>query len=63
LFLDIKGSRILLDQEDQLLKGLINILQLSKGQYHLIVQIGVVFQNPINKSYNQVLQGEKGGEH
>jgi len=42
LFLTIKGSRILLDQGDQLLIGLIEILQVSNGQDHLIVQIGVV---------------------
>jgi len=38
----IKGFRILLDQGDQFLKGLIKILQPSKSQDHLIVQIGVV---------------------
>jgi len=42
LFLKIKGSRILLDQRDQLLKGLIKIFQASNGQDHLIVQTGVV---------------------
>jgi len=31
LFLKIKGSRILLDQRDQLLIGLIKILQASKS--------------------------------
>ena len=42
LFLKIKGSRIFLNQGDQLLIGLIKILQASNGQDHLIVQIGVV---------------------
>ena len=42
IFLMIKGSKILLDQEDQLLIGLIKILQASNGQNHLIVQIEVV---------------------
>ena len=41
LFLKIEGFRILLDQGDQLLIGLIKTLQASKGQDHLIVQIGV----------------------
>jgi len=42
LFLKIEGFKILLDQEDQLQIGLIEILQASNGQDHLIVQIGVV---------------------
>ena len=42
LFLKIKGFRILLNQGDQLLIGLIKILQASKRQDHLIVQIRVV---------------------
>jgi len=42
LFLKIKGYKILLDQGDQFLKGLIKILQPSKDQDHLIIQIGVV---------------------
>ena len=42
LFLKFKGSRILLDQEDQLIIGLIKILQASNGQDYLIVQIEVV---------------------
>ena len=42
LFLKIKGFRILLDQENQLLIVLVKILQVSKGQNHIIVQIGVV---------------------
>ena len=37
LFLKIEGSRILLDQEDQLLIGLIKIHQGSNSQDHLIV--------------------------
>ena len=41
LFLKIEGSRILLDQGDQLLIGFIKILQVSDGQDLLIVQIGV----------------------
>jgi len=41
LFLKIEGFKILLD-EDQLQIGLIEILQASNGQDHLIVQIGVV---------------------
>jgi len=40
LFLKIIGPRILLDQKDQLLIELIKILQASKGQDCLIVQIG-----------------------
>jgi len=40
LFLKIKRSRILLEQGDQLLIGLIKILQVSNDQDHLIVQIG-----------------------
>ena len=39
LFLNIKGSRILLDQGDQLLIGLIKILQASNDQDYLIVCI------------------------
>jgi len=42
LFLKIKRFRIFLDQRDQLLIGLIKILQASNDQDHLIVQIGVV---------------------
>ena len=42
LFLKIKGFRILLHQGDQLLIGLIKILQASNSQNYLIVQIGVV---------------------
>ena len=42
LFLKIKEFRILLDKGDQFLIGLINILQASNDQDHLIVQIGVV---------------------
>jgi len=42
LLLKIKGSKIFLDQGDQLLIGLIKILQTSNDQNHLIVQIGVV---------------------
>jgi len=42
LFLKIKGFRILLNQRDQFLRRLIKVLQSSKGQDHLIVQIGVV---------------------
>jgi len=42
LFLKIKGFKILLNQGDRLLIGLIKILQASNGQDHLIVQIGVV---------------------
>ena len=42
LFLSIKRSRILLDQGDQLLIGLIKILQASNDQDHLIVKIRVV---------------------
>ena len=42
LFLKIKVSRILLNQGDQLLIGLIKILQASNDQDHLIVQIGAV---------------------
>ena len=42
LFLKIKGFRILLDQGDQLLIGLIKSLQVSNGQDHLIVPIGVI---------------------
>ena len=42
LFLKIKGSRILLEQGDQLLIEMIKILQAFNGQDHLIVQIGVV---------------------
>ena len=38
LFLKIKRFRILLDQGDQFLKGLIKILQPSKGQDQLIVK-------------------------
>ena len=41
-FLKIKRSRILQDQRDQLLIGLIKILQPSKRQDRLILQIGVV---------------------
>ena len=40
LFLNLKGFRIRLDQGDQLLIGLIKILQVSNGQNHLIVRIG-----------------------
>ena len=40
LFLKIKGFKILLHQEDQLLIGLIKILQASNGQDHLIVDQG-----------------------
>ena len=40
--LKIKGSKILLDRGDQLLIGLIKILQASNGQDHLIVQIRFV---------------------
>ena len=47
LFLKIKGLRILLNQGDQLLIGLIKFLQVSNDQEHLIVQIGV----DIVKSY------------
>ena len=42
LFLEIKWSRILLDQGDQLLIRLIKILQASNDQDHFIVQIRVV---------------------
>ena len=42
LFLKIKGSRILLDQGDQLIIEIIKIFRASKGQDHLIVQIVVV---------------------
>ena len=42
LFLKIKVFRILLNQGDQFLIGLIKILQTSNSQDHLIVQIGVV---------------------
>ena len=42
LFLKNKGSKILLNQGDQLLIGLIKILQASNDQDHLIVQIGVI---------------------
>jgi len=42
LVLKIKEFRILLDQENQLLIGLIKILQASNDQDHLIVQIGLV---------------------
>ena len=42
LFLKFKDFKILLDQENQLLIGLIEILQVSDGQDHLIVQITVV---------------------
>jgi len=41
-FLKIKGFRILLDQGDQLLIGLIKSLQASNSQDHLIVQLRVV---------------------
>jgi len=37
----IKGFRNLLNQENQLLIGLIKILQASKSQAQLIVHIGV----------------------
>jgi len=42
LFLKIKRYRILLDQGDQPLIGLIKIFQAFNDQDHLIVQIGVV---------------------
>ena len=42
LFLKIKGYRILLDQGDRHLIGLIKILQASNGQDYLIIQIRVV---------------------
>ena len=44
LFLKIKESRILLDQEDQLLIGLIKILQEFNGQDHLIVQLELYYK-------------------
>ena len=37
LFLKNIGSRILLDQEDQLQIRLIKILQASNGQHHLVI--------------------------
>jgi len=40
LFLKIEGSRIFLDQEDQLLIVLIKILQASYSEDHLKVRIG-----------------------
>ena len=42
LFLKIKGFKIFLDQGDQLLIGLIKILQACNDQDHLIIQVGVV---------------------
>ena len=55
LFLKIKGSKILLDQGDQLLIGLIKILQVSNGQGHLIVQIRVVIDY-LSSLFNFLLQ-------